>query len=225
MDGELTSGDTFQSSTSAVMTIEGEPEFKVWVFDYVDPDSEILPFYLRILSIPLNTLPFDYELLSGTTIHSIKEMERYEYVCLNNGYEGVMLRDPMGTYKFGRSTVNDNILLKVKRFEDDEAELIAIEEKMSNQNIAEKDAFGRTKRSASIEGMVGANTAGTLIVRNKDGLQFGVGSGLNDKMREELWMNQEKYIGKMVKYKYFPQGIKELPRHPVFLGFRDKEDT
>jgi DNA ligase-1 len=225
VDGELTSGDTFQSSTSAVMTIEGEPEFKVWVFDYVDPDSEILPFYLRIQSIPLNTLPFDYELLSGTTIHSIKEMERYEYICLNNGYEGVMLRDPMGTYKFGRSTVNDNILLKVKRFEDDEAELIAIEEKMSNQNIAEKDAFGRTKRSASIEGMVGANTAGTLIVRNKDGLQFGVGSGLNDKMREELWINQEKYIGKLVKYKYFPQGIKELPRHPVFLGFRDKEDT
>ena len=56
VDGELTSGDTFQSSTSAVMTIEGEPEFKVWVFDYVNPDEEILPFYLRILNIPLNTL-------------------------------------------------------------------------------------------------------------------------------------------------------------------------
>ena len=225
VDGELTSGDTFQSSTSAVMTIEGEPEFKVWIFDYVNPDDEILPFYLRILNIPLNTLPFDYELLSGTQIHSIKELERYEYLCLHKGYEGVMLRDPMGTYKFGRSTVNDNILLKVKRFEDDEAELIAIEEKMSNQNTAEKDAFGRTKRSASIVGMVGADTAGTLIVRNKDGLEFGVGSGLNDEMRKELWNNQEKYIGKLVKYKYFPQGIKELPRHPVFLGFRDKEDT
>ena len=225
VDGELTSGDTFQSSTSAVMTIEGEPEFKVWIFDYVNPDDEILPFYLRILNIPLNTLPFDCELLSGTQIHSIKELERYEYLCLHKGYEGVMLRDPMGTYKFGRSTVNDNILLKVKRFEDDEAELIAIEEKMSNQNTAEKDAFGRTKRSASIVGMVGADTAGTLIVRNKDGLEFGVGSGLNDEMRKELWNNQEKYIGKLVKYKYFPQGIKELPRHPVFLGFRDKEDT
>lgn len=225
VDGELTSGDTFQSSTSAVMTIEGEPEFKVWAFDYVDPDKEILPFYLRILNIPLNTLPFDYELLSGTTIHSLKELERYEYICLHNGYEGVMLRDPNGTYKFGRSTVNDNILLKVKRFEDDEAELIAIEEKMSNQNVAEKDAFGYVKRSASLDGMVPMNTAGTLIVRNKDGLEFGIGSGLDDKTREELWNNKEKYIGKLVKYKYFPQGVKELPRHPVFLGFRDEEDT
>ena len=225
VDGELTSGDTFQSSTSAVMTIEGEPEFKVWIFDYVNPDEEILPFYLRILNIPLNTLPFDYELLSGTTIHSPKELERYEYICLHNGYEGVMLRDPNGTYKFGRSTVNDNILLKVKRFEDDEAELIAIEEKMSNQNVAEKDAFGHVKRSASLEGMVPMNTTGTLIVRNKDGLEFGIGSGLDDKTREEIWNNKEKYIGKLVKYKYFPQGIKELPRHPVFLGFRDVEDT
>jgi DNA ligase-1 len=225
IDGELTCGDTFQSSTSAVMTIEGEPKFKVWVFDYVDPDSEILPFYLRILNIPLNTLPFDYELLSGTTIHSIKEMERYEYICLNCGYEGVMLRDPMGTYKFGRSTVKDNILLKVKRFCDDEAELIVIEEKMSNQNTAEKDAFGRTKRSAALGGMIPTDTTGTLIVRNKEGQEFGIGSGLNDQMREEIWNHKEKYIGKLVKYKYFPQGVKDLPRHPVFLGFRDIEDT
>jgi DNA ligase-1 len=225
VDGELTSGDTFQSSTSAVMTIEGEPEFKVWVFDYVDGHEEILPFYLRILNMPPIQAPFECEVLIGNNMNSLEEVEHYETICLEGGYEGIMLRDPMGTYKFGRSTVNDNILLKVKRFEDDEAELIAIEEKMSNQNTAEKDAFGRIKRSASIEGMVGANTAGTLIVRNKDGLEFGIGSGLNDKMREELWNNQEKYIGKLVKYKYFPQGIKELPRHPVFLGFRDREDT
>jgi DNA ligase-1 len=73
--------------------------------------------------------------------------------------------------------------------------------------------------------MVPMNTAGTLIVRNRDGLEFGIGSGLDDKTREELWNNKEKYIGKLVKYKYFPQGVKELPRHPVFLGFRDEEDT
>ena len=226
IDGELTSGDTFQSSTSAVMRIEGTPDFKVWIFDYVDPNNnEILPFYLRILNkVPLN-LPFDYEVLSGTNIKSIEELNDYERICLEEGYEGVMLRDPFGTYKFGRSSVNDNILLKVKRFEDDEAVVIEIEEKMSNQNTAEKDAFGRTKRSSALGGMVGADTAGALKVRDKNGLEFSIGSGLNDQMREEIWNNQAKYIGKLVKYKYFPQGVKDLPRHPVFLGFRDKEDT
>jgi len=225
VDGELTSGNTFQSSTSAVMTIENEPDFKVWIFDYVNPKVEtIAPFEERIRSISFLNLPFDYEILTGTLIHSLEELNEYESLCLREGYEGVMLRDPMGTYKFGRSTVNDNILLKVKRFEDDEAELIAIEEKMSNQNEIEYDAFGKIKRSSSLDGMIGANTAGTLIVRNKNGQEFGIGSGLTDLMREEIWNNQEKYIGKLVKYKYFPQGVKELPRHPVLIGFRSEDD-
>lgn len=232
VDGELTSGDTFQSSTSAVMTIEGEPEFKVWIFDYVNPEwTEIFPYYYRLTFMNFEMvdynfdLPFELNFFGGDVVSNMKELEDYEKWCLDQGFEGVMLRDRNGTYKFGRSTVNDNILLKVKRFEDDEAELIAIEEKMSNQNVAEKDAFGYVKRSASLDGMVPMNTAGTLIVRNKDGLEFGIGSGLDDKTREELWNNKEKYIGKLVKYKYFPQGVKELPRHPVFLGFRDEEDT
>jgi DNA ligase-1 len=225
IDGELTSGDTFQSSTSAVMSIEGTPDFKVWIFDYLDSASEdILPFYLRILNMPKLDAPFDYEVLNGITVKTLEEIADYEKICLEAGYEGVMLRDPMGTYKFGRSTVNDNILLKVKQFLDDEGELIEIQEKMSNQNPEEKDAFGHVKRSTSLDGMIPTGVAGTLIVKNRDGQVFGVGSGLNDELREEIWNNKEKYIGQLVKYKYFPQGVKELPRHPVFLGFRDPED-
>jgi DNA ligase-1 len=229
IDGELTSGETFQSSTSAVMSIEGTPDFKVWVFDYVNPkEEEISPFYIRTLMIPGINVPkecFELSILLGVNIKTQEELDNYERICLEAGYEGVMVRDPMGTYKFGRSTVNDNILLKVKQFLDDEAELIEIQEKMSNQNPEEKDAFGHVKRSASLEGMVATGVAGTLIVKNKEGQVFGVGSGLNDELREEIWNNKEKYIGKLVKYKYFPQGVKELPRHPVFLGFRDPEDT
>jgi DNA ligase-1 len=225
IDGEITSGETFQSSTSAVMTIEGEPEFKIWVFDYVNPDDEeILPFYLRILNFPTFPNNGQYILLSGTTIKTQEELDSFEKICLEEGYEGVMLRDPMGTYKFGRSTARDNILLKVKRFVDDEGVLIDIEEKMHNENEAQLDAFGRTKRSSSMVGLVGADTAGTLIVENKDGQILGIGSGLNDAMRDEIWQNKEKYLGRLVKYKYFPQGVKELPRHPVFLGFRDEDD-
>lgn len=228
IDGELTSGDTFQSSTSAVMTIEGTPEFKVWIFDYVDPnDEEISPFYVRMLQIPDINVPkesFEFSILYGVNAKTQEELDDYERICLESGYEGVMLRSPTGTYKFGRSTVNDNILLKVKRFLDDEAELINIHEKMSNQNPEELDAFGYTKRSASLEGMVPTGVAGTLVVRNSEGNTFGIGSGLDDKMRDEIWNNKDKYLGKLVKYKYFPQGVKELPRHPVFLGFRDPED-
>lgn len=233
VDGEITSGDTFHSSTSAVMTIEGTPDFTVWIFDYVNPDwTEIFPYDYRLTFLNYGEmlnynydLPFKVEFLGADQISNMEELEEYEKWCLDQGFEGVMLRDPNGTYKFGRSTVNDNILLKVKRFEDDEAELIEIQEKMSNQNEIDYDAFGYVKRSTSLDGMVPMNTTGTLIVRNKEGLVFGIGSGLNDSMRVQIWNHQDEYIGKMVKYKYFPQGVKELPRHPVFLGFRDVEDT
>ena len=220
-DGEITVGDTFQSSTSGIMSIEGEPDFKVWLFDYVDPNQEvILPYYLRIFNYPETP----YKFIACSPVYNQEELDLLEESFLTKGYEGVMLRDPNGTYKFGRSTINENILLKVKRFLDDEAVLIDIEEKMHNENEAQKDAFGRTKRSSSLAGLVGANTSGTLIVRNKDDQVFGIGSGLNDLMRDEIWNNKDNYLGKLVKYKYFPQGVKELPRHPVFLGFRDRDD-
>jgi DNA ligase-1 len=207
------------------MKIEGEPDFKVWIFDYVDSNSnDILPYYLRILNMPAFSVPFQYEVLSGTTIKTQEELLHYEEICLSAGYEGVILRDPMGTYKFGRSTTSENILLKVKRFIDDEAVIIDVLEQMSNQNPEEKDAFGHVKRSQSIEGMVPTNTAGTLVVRGSNGIIFDMGSGLNDALRREIWDNKDEYIGKLVKYKYFPQGIKDKPRHPVFLGFRNEDD-
>ena len=143
---------------------------------------------------------------------------------LKDGYEGLMLRDPNGTYKFGRSSVKENILLKVKDFMDDEAEIISFREKMINTNEATKDNFGRSKRSSSHEGLIPAGTLGGFILRRSDGVEFSCGSGLNDSIREMIWNNQAKYLGKLVKYKYMTTGVKDLPRHPVFIGFRDESD-
>jgi DNA ligase-1 len=226
IDGEITSGNTFQDSQSAVMSIEGEPEdFKIWLFDYVNPDDdEILPYYLRILNFPQIPNDINCEVLHGTNVNNQEELDEIEKIYLENGYEGVMLRDPYGTYKFGRSSNKDNILLKVKRFVDDESILIDIEEKMHNENEAKLDAFGRIKRSTSIEGLMGSGTTGNLITRNKEGQIIKIGSGLNDELRDAIWNNRDDYIGKVVKYKFFQHGVKELPRHPVFLGFRHEDD-
>jgi DNA ligase-1 len=229
VDGELTCGDNFQDSSSGIMKIEGEPKFKVWIFDYVNPDAETVDKFSRRISelrdwVHDPDIPFKLKILGQYVIYNIDDLNAYESIVLEEGYEGVMLRDPFGTYKFGRSTVKDNILLKVKRFLDDEATIIGIEEKLSNQNDAEKDAFGRTKRSSAQDGMVPMGTTGAFRVRDKNGLEFSIGSGLNDAMRDKIWKDKNDYIGKLVKYKYFPQGVKDLPRHPVFLGFRDPDD-
>jgi DNA ligase-1 len=229
MDGEVTSGDTFQSSTSAIMKIEGQPEFTVWLFDYLDPSSEtILSYSARMKQLSQFNLeqeyPFTLHKLLGKIVNNQEELEKLDDYHLDSGFEGTMLRSPSGTYKFGRSTVRDNILLKVKRFTDDEGLLIDVHEKMSNQNDAEIDELGHTKRSSALDGMIPMNTAGSLVVSGSYG-EVKVGSGLDDKMREYIWNNRDSLIGKTyVKYKFFPQGVKDLPRHPVFIGFRDSDD-
>jgi DNA ligase-1 len=227
VDGELTVGENFQDSTSGIMTIKGEPDFKAWLFDYLPEEIDHqIPYYDRMLMLSdkgLN-LPFRSETLYGSSVETMEEVNEYERICLEAGYEGVMLRHPTGIYKFGRATVRENLLLKVKRFEDGEAILLRIDEKMINGNDPEINELGYQKRSTHLDGMIPAGTAGSLYVRDSDGREFSIGSGLNDELRALLWANKEDHIGRIVKYKFFSHGVKELPRHPVFLGFRDPDD-
>ena len=225
IDGELTSGSTFQECSS-IMRIKGEPDFKVWIFDFVNPKGEVKPYKERMdelrkfenFNIP------SYEILFPTIVSNQEQIDHLMINNLNAGYEGLMLRDPNGIYKFGRSSVKENILLKVKEFMDDEAEIISFREKMINTNEGLKDNFGRTKRSSCQDGLKPSGTLGGLILRNSEGLEFSCGSGLNDALRDEVWKNKSKYLGKLVKYKFMSKGRKDLPRHPVFMGFRDETD-
>lgn len=112
-------------------------------------------------------------------------------------------------------------MLKLKRFEDSEAEVLGIEEEMHNANTAETNELGRTKRSTAKAGLVGKGTMGALIVRDvKTGVEFNIGSGFTAHDRTEAWKP-----GELVKYKFFPVGVKDKPRHPVFLGRRSKLDV
>ena len=195
IDGELTSGSTFQECSS-IMRIKGEPDFKVWIFDFVNPKGEVKPYKERMNELrkfESFNIP-SYEILFPTIVSNQEQIEQLMTKNLNAGYEGLMLRDPNGIYKFGRSSVKENILLKVKEFMDDEAEIIAFREKMVNTNEGLKDNFGRTKRSSCQDGLKPSGTLGGLILRNSEGLEFSCGSGLNDALRDEIWKNKSKYL-------------------------------
>jgi len=56
------------------------------------------------------------------------------------------------------------------------------------------------------------------------GVEFSIGTGLTALQRGVFWARQDDYLGKTVKYKFFPVGVKDKPRHPVFLGLRHPED-
>ena len=143
------------------------------------------------------------------------------------GYEGIMLRNPGGIYKHGRSTLKEGHLLKLKRFVDSEAIVIDVKPLMHNENEAVRNKLGHLERSSKKAGKVATNMVGSLVVRDvKTGVEFEIGTGFDEKQRYDLWSDRHLIVAQkwVVKYKSQPIGVKEKPRFPVFLGFRDKRD-
>lgn len=227
LDGELivgsvTAPDVFRVTTSGVMSQTGVPDVRYHVFDQWNSN---LSFGLRSL---VNLAP----LTAGTrivpvvqcSVDSIKEVDSLAALAYGLGYEGLVLRDPAGLYKHGRSTVKEAGLLKIKPFVDAEAVVIGIVEQMHNANEAFKDELGHTKRSTAKAGKVGMKTLGALVCRTPEGVEFEIGTGFSAAEREAFWMDLG-IIGRLVKYKSLNVGVKDKPRHAVFLGFRDRRDT
>ncbi len=229
LDGELAVGAPndplcIKHATSGVMSVDGAPDFTFYVFDKWD--AAVPSYQDRFIEARLQlervssarVVPLHYDVL-----HDERELLRYEAVQLEQGYEGIILRDHRGAYKHGRSTVREGGLLKLKRFLDSEAEVLEVIEEQFNGNEAQRDNLGRTKRSSAKAGKVGKGRAGALRVRDlKTGVEFEVGTGLNDQDKVEWWAWHQAGTAakRLIKYKFFPVGMQERPRHPVYLSWR-----
>lgn len=222
-DGELMVTDgTFQQTSSAIMSRDGTPDFTYKVFDWV-PVSTNVPYEKRMDELSCRLWDPHVDLILPQYIGTEASLEYYESKCLTEGYEGVMVRTPNSPYKCGRSTEREGYLLKIKRFEDGEAIVIGVEEKMHNANELVDDPLGRSRRHAFTGGMVPMDTLGALCVRDcKTGVEFKVGTGFDDATRQMLWNARATLNGTIVKYKSQPTGVKDKPRFPVFLGIRSE---
>lgn len=224
-DGELmVIGRTFNDLSGDVRRKDGSPDFRYHVFDYVGGVlSE--PYLDRVADLKDWPGAERVVLELPVTLHNEAELAAFEEAALTERHrEGVMVRSASSPYKCGRSTINEGYLIKIKRFEDSEALVIGVEEEMENQNVAEEDNFGRTKRSKHQENMVPKGTMGKLVCRTPAGVEFEIGTGYTAAERQRYWNERASLIGKTVKYKHQPHGAKEKPRCPVFLGFRDTWD-
>jgi DNA ligase-1 len=235
LDGELVVGEpygegVFARTSSGVMSADGEPDVRYYVFDDITIQGRFVERHKNLATRQRNLtdtgVNHRVELLQQAIVVDPDELTRAEDAYVSWGYEGVIIRDPHAPYKQGRSTPKEGYMGKLKRFKDSEAIIEGFEELMHNDNPATTDARGFTTRSSHKAGQRPSGMLGTLRVRDLKNASwvFGVGSGFDHALRKEIWDNHQAYSGKIIRYRYLPVGTLDAPRHPIFMGFRHPED-
>ena len=138
--------------------------------------------------------------VSVTTYEANNEDEVYKLQSqfLEDGYEGAIVREMDGEYRFG---YRSRSLLKVKNFMDEEYKIVDF-----------------TTGVGKFEGCI------VWICVTDDGQEFKVVPQGTMEERQELYDNANKHIGEMLKVKFFELTDDDIPRFPVGLGIRPLED-
>ncbi|KKM06415.1 hypothetical protein LCGC14_1744210 [marine sediment metagenome] len=253
-DGEILCLDPagpFSEVSSMVMSKEhpAEKSFVYAVFDWVWKDQLDTPFSVRAANVETwfeqvrkdrPEITRHMRPVPQFNLDTREHLDAFHLEWVGVGYEGTMIRDPKGVYKCGRSTQKQGILLKIKDWIDEEAEVIGVVEQMENTNEAKRDEVGDVKRSTAKEGKVGKGTMGKLRCRAlSDGCLFSVGTGWTDEERQFIWDTVDwahdegrmghSIIGAIIKVKHQPDPGKKKrkpgvpPRFPQFIGYRNME--
>jgi DNA ligase-1 len=127
--------------------------------------------------------------------HNLDDITRVYDEIINQGYEGIIVRNIENYYERKRST----LVMKFKPKQQDSYEIIGVQEEVSKEGTPK-------------------DTLGAIICRSGDGNLFKVGTGFSDDRRKELWEGRDLLIGQsaLVKYQHISAGRK-VPRFPVFV--------
>lgn len=197
MDGELWMGrGRFAELSGAVRRLEPvDPswrQIRFMVFDFPALDQ---PFAERVAAMEALVQPSPSPFLAMVVQRKATDHERLMSALDNvvsEGGEGLMLRRGGSLHSTGRS----DDLLKVKRYDDAEAVVVA-----------------HLAGSGKYEGMLGS-----VRVRRNDGRQFHIGTGFSDEQREN-----PPPVGATITYKYYGFTSTGLPRFASFLRIRNDE--
>lgn len=220
--GSLTDPNCMQKTTSGVMARKGEPDVTLYVFDRWDMKG--IGYVDRFSTIKTDN--FHAVLLPQKLIQNQAELDKFEAECIALGYEGIMVRSLAGKYKMGRSTPNEGGLLKVKRFSHGEAEIVGFEELMHNENETYTNELGNDVRSSHAENLVPSGRLGSYRVYHPAYTEtFSISCGsMTHAQAKWAWDNRHATLNTITRFKHFDHGVKNVPRHGIWAGFRHNED-
>lgn len=229
LDGELVVGDPFDEevftvSTSGVMSKDGIPDVRWFVFDWYHPT---MPYDERLMErnrrVSLAAHPH-IDLIEFEVVTSDEQLVAYSEWALSKGFEGLVLRHPKASYKTGRSTAKEQGFMRFCPWHRDEGRIMAISEGEVNLNPSVKNELGYLKKSSHKDNKVGSGRAGAVTVLWEDGLEFNMPVP-TVKLQDEVMRNPEKFLGQMVKFKFKPPvKVGGKPRFPQWEGLRSPLD-
>lgn len=237
-DGELAAGPATaeglcRDTTSAMNTIYSVRTVDWHIFDVVTDTTIKWEYWRRLEALGEEIEKLEYHATHGTIyptqnvlIENMDQLIDEEAKRMAEGYEGLILRNPQGKHKQGRSTVVEGGLLRIKRFVEREARVKAVTEGEENMNVAQTNELGNTFRSSHKENMVPNGMVGSLeCIDLLTGAEITVSAGkLTHDERIYYFKHQDAILGHVIKYKCFPIGVKDKPRFPTFQSIRAESD-
>ena len=233
-DGEIYSHTlTFQKITHYVMTKdltkkeETLPDdLDYWCFDFIWNENNLQPYIERISNptAKLFNIANHYKLLDYFSVPPESINPVFEQ-ALNEGYEGLILRSPLSIYKYGRATFKSGEAYKFKPYETFDAKILEVTQRTKAREGSEKkiNELGRSVTSKKKDDRIPIDMASAFKVMF-DGNEILVVIARNDIEKKKIWKNRKSYMGRMIEYKGMMVGAKDVPRHPVFIRFRNDKD-
>lgn len=203
LDGELyIDGASFQEHLSIIKRDEPHERFEEVCYRVFDIQVQDKDYTQRLDLVSLHVLslysPYVHQV---TTISRLKEHIPELVKTMYLDYEGIIIRNPSGLYEMNKRSSN---LQKLKRYEDDEFEIVGAE----------------TSETGKERGCI------ILLCKTKTGVVFAVRPKGNHQERRALYNMRNELIGMWTRVTYhgfYPTG---KPREPVaeglFLGPSDK---
>lgn len=198
-DGELVNGN-FNSSSSAIRRKnQTNTDTRYHLFDRLEADE--WGSVTREQGHRSMLLARDFEGFSGEELQLVpsyratpEEFMRYYNHFLDQGYEGAMVKDPMGHYRFKKH----KDWIKIKPAEDLDLRVESL-----------------VQGEGKYAGMLGA-----AIVKYK-GKRVRVGSGFSDEQRQQFWASPNSIKGKIIEVQFHEETPDGSLRHPRFVRIRE----
>ena len=213
LDGEVM-GEDWSESASVVMSSKSKKDDSKMLFhafdlisieDWKRQKSET-HYRARLLDLQMvlgDTTGTPFRYVKSVIANDEASLREFYSGCLEEGYEGVMLKDIGAPYQWKRSPA----ILKLKPVATEEGVVVGWYEANAN-----------TKRAGQFGG---------FVVLTPNGITTRVGGGYTDALKSQIFSEgPDSYVGKIVECEHQPPFTNTgSMRFPVFCRFRDPSDV